>query len=79
VGFGNRTMTVRIKDDGKGFSVKKLKTLARDHFGLLGMRRRVRLLGGTLRITSTPGKGTCVSISLPFKRSDTSLPSKGGS
>jgi glucose-6-phosphate-specific signal transduction histidine kinase len=33
--------------------------------GLLGIQERVQALGGTLQITSAPGKGTTLQIALP--------------
>jgi len=55
-----------VKDDGKGFEPEaagKRKT-----FGLLGMRERVIMLHGSLSITSVPGEGTQVSVSIPVQR-----------
>jgi PAS domain S-box-containing protein len=52
-----------VKDDGLGFDADaagKKKT-----FGLLGMRERVIMLHGNLSITSVPGEGTQVSVSIP--------------
>jgi PAS domain S-box-containing protein len=52
-----------IKDDGRGFDTEaagKKKT-----FGLLGIRERVIMLHGSLSITSSPGEGTQVSVSIP--------------
>jgi signal transduction histidine kinase len=37
-----------------------------EHFGLTGMSERVKLLGGTLYISSEPGAGTCVAACLPL-------------
>ena len=62
-----------IEDDRQGFDVKELagrKTL--EHVGLLGMRERITLLGGELRVQSRPGQGTRLSIEIP-------LPGRGGS
>jgi PAS domain S-box-containing protein len=57
-----------ITDDGAGFDVGA--TLANagtgDHLGLLGMRERVEILGGTLEVKSQPGKGTQISVSFPL-------------
>jgi two-component system NarL family sensor kinase len=39
--------------------------LPRGHHGLVGMRERARLLGGRVRVTSRPGHGTTVSVSVP--------------
>ena len=52
-----------VKDDGRGFDPEaagKKKT-----FGLLGIRERVIMLHGSLSITSVPGEGTQVSVSIP--------------
>lgn len=53
-----------VKDDGVGFDTVAIGK-ARG-FGLFGMRERMLAAGGTLRIESIPGKGTTVSIELPF-------------
>ena len=48
---------VVIADDGEGFDVEALMKLSvkERQLGLLGMRERAALLGGTLNIDSTPG------------------------
>jgi signal transduction histidine kinase len=51
-----------VADDGRGFDPS---TVPRDHFGLKGMRERVRELGGELVIDSAPGAGTRVAVRLP--------------
>jgi signal transduction histidine kinase len=56
---------VRIVDDGIGFDVAGLPA---QRFGLLGMSERARLLGGELRITSTPDAGTIVDVDVPLHR-----------
>jgi len=35
------------------------------HFGLVGMRERAALMGGTFRMHSLPGQGTTVQVELP--------------
>jgi nitrate/nitrite-specific signal transduction histidine kinase len=37
----------------------------RGHLGLIGMRQRVDLVGGELRVESRVGKGTTISASVP--------------
>ncbi len=55
-----------IQDNGIGFDPELLpKTDTRTHFGLAGMSERVRLLGGTLSIESTPGAGTSIAAIIP--------------
>ncbi|HLW59839.1 MAG TPA: GAF domain-containing sensor histidine kinase [bacterium] len=50
-----------IRDDGQGF----LPGASPGGFGIVGMRERARLLGGTLRVGSRPGRGTAVEVSVP--------------
>ena len=56
-----------VRDDGLGFEVARtLEHAAQSgHLGLLGMRERVEILGGTLEVQSEPGRGTRLRISLP--------------
>jgi signal transduction histidine kinase len=52
-----------IKDDGKGFSLHEIHKLpAHDKLGLMGIKERVRLLNGILRIYSKPDRGTLISV-----------------
>ncbi|HET8845552.1 MAG TPA: sensor histidine kinase, partial [Ktedonobacteraceae bacterium] len=63
-----------IEDNGRGFQVdKELDAQAHfsepaGHFGLLGMSERVKLLGGTLCIDSTPDSGTCLVACVPLEK-----------
>ncbi len=61
------SLRLTIADDGKGFELPSYASLAgRGRFGLLGMRERARLLGGSCKIMSRPGKGTRVEVSIPL-------------
>lgn len=51
-----------ISDDGKGFDTEK--PVSQGHFGLAGMEERARLIGAKLKITSAPGEGMQVAVSL---------------
>ncbi|MEX3693286.1 response regulator [Paraburkholderia sp. BR14263] len=57
------SLHLSVRDDGRGFDLKA--AYAGRAYGLLGMAERARLIGGTLRIDSEPGKGTTVSIHVP--------------
>ena len=57
---------IRVRDDGQGFEPERLPT--RRRFGLLGLQERAELLGGRFRITSSPGAGTEVSVSIRYAR-----------
>ena len=56
-------VTLMVRDDGKGFPTAQAP--GRNSFGLLGMRERVGLLKGEVRIESQPGHGTTVELRLP--------------
>jgi signal transduction histidine kinase len=59
---GGARLDVLVSDDGRGFDpIEK-----RRGFGLAGMRERVELAGGELRIESKPGAGTRVMASVPL-------------
>jgi two-component system sensor histidine kinase UhpB len=59
---------LRVHDDGRGFDVEAARQEGTRgaRFGLVGMRERLRGLGGTLVIRSRPGQGTEVEADLPL-------------
>ena len=59
------TIQVSITDDGTGFDTAEFKN--KNSFGILGMTERVKSLGGKFELTSFPGKGTNITIILPYK------------
>jgi signal transduction histidine kinase len=59
---------LEISDHGPGFKFGSLLE-HNERLGLVGMRERAESLGGTLRILSTPGQGTQVSVTLPLRGS----------
>ena len=62
----NGSVRLRINDDGAGFDpAAAAKLLSEGHFGLVGMRERVEMVGGHLAIDSAPGKGTTVAVDMP--------------
>ena len=55
-----------VRDDGVGFtSAPELSALG-GHWGLLGMRERIEMLGGGFRVEAAPGRGTRVVAELPL-------------
>jgi signal transduction histidine kinase len=61
-------LTAEIEDDGQGFDPASADggLGSMRGVGLLGMRERIEILGGTLRIESSPGQGTRVLMSVPI-------------
>jgi signal transduction histidine kinase len=55
-----------ICDDGVGFepALTSADFTRAGHFGLLGMRERAQLVGANLQITTTPGQGVAVAVSV---------------
>jgi two-component system, NarL family, sensor histidine kinase UhpB len=68
--YGTGRVVARIEDDGIGFLPSKYlhPTDGLRGMGLLGMRERVALIGGTLSIDSTPGRGTRVRAEVPWQK-----------
>ncbi len=57
-----------IHDDGKSFDVDRtLLSRKSRRLGLIGMRERVEMVGGTFGIESAAGKGTTLDIRIPFQ------------
>jgi signal transduction histidine kinase len=65
----------KISDDGVGFvmpdDLSALHSAGR--FGIVGMAERARTVGGDLRVYSTPGAGTSVTVQVPVRESDESM------
>ena len=52
-----------VEDDGSGFAADERKP---DRFGLVGLGERVRLLGGELRVETSPGVGCRIEAVIPL-------------
>ena len=65
----NGQLLFSVTDDGCGFDPQRCAGMAEGHFGLSGVRDRLKRLDGTLSISSTPGKGARVTVKLPIPRS----------
>ena len=68
---GRRRVTLSVTDDGVGFDPA---TRTGSGFGLVGMRERVRSVGGEIWIESEPGRGTTVRAELPLDRAGDGVP-----
>ncbi len=57
---------MEITDNGCGFAVEgKGSAKKNNRLGLLGMRERVEMIGGTFCVESAPGKGTTIRVEIP--------------
>jgi signal transduction histidine kinase len=61
VTFGGADTRLVVTDDGRGFA----PDAPHSGFGLLGLRERAALLGGTVTVDSSPGAGTRVTVTVP--------------
>lgn len=52
-----------VDDDGTGFDPDR----ATGGYGLVGLRERAQLVGGTVDVTSRPGSGTAVTVFVPTR------------
>jgi signal transduction histidine kinase len=58
---------MKIKDDGKSFQAQRVMQSKRNtRLGLIGMRERLEMVGGTFGVESAPGRGTTVRAQIPF-------------
>jgi two-component system, NarL family, sensor histidine kinase YdfH len=64
IDFDDKTLQVEVSDDGIGFDLQN-GIAGSGHYGLLGMRERARLAGGTLEIESKAGAGAMLRLRLP--------------
>ena len=61
-----------VADDGCGFDPDAVRDEHRPHaYGLTGMQERAALVGGRLRVSSRPGEGTTLTVTVP-------VPTNGG-
>ena len=64
-----KDVRVVIEDDGVGIdegALQEATTGARRRLGLSGMRERLSLIGGVLRIESSSGTGTTLFVTIPL-------------
>lgn len=59
---------ITVVDDGRGFDPAAVVRTEDGGLGLIGMTRQASWLGGAARITSAPGGGTRVRVSIPIDR-----------
>jgi signal transduction histidine kinase len=61
------SLSMKITDNGRAFDVpRQARAKPNGRLGLIGMQERVRLVNGSLSITSAPARGTCVCAKIPL-------------
>jgi signal transduction histidine kinase len=68
VGRKGSAVVVRVQDNGVGFDMNAVNTNyeERGSFGMVNMRERAELLDGTLKIESSEGAGTTITVFIPL-------------
>ena len=69
----DQAVVLQVRDDGPGFQVETVEARKRVG-GLMSMRRRTEVIGGTFDIWSSPGQGTRLTVQIPI---DSSGPDEG--
>ena len=75
-------LILEVRDDGVGFNVGAVDATyaQRGSLGMVNMRERAELVGGSLRVESAEGRGTLVTLTLPVRpASELRAVGKGGS
>jgi len=67
IDFGKNEFSVQVQDDGRGFDPATVSASSNGHYGLVGMRERVKRIGGTLALKSQAGVGTELTLHVPRK------------
>ncbi|BBH48398.1 PAS domain S-box protein [Pseudomonas sp. KU43P] len=57
-------LRMTVSDDGRGFCHDQPRPTS---FGLVGVRERVLMLGGSMTLDSEPGEGTSLSVAIPLE------------
>lgn len=60
-------LILMVQDNGKGITEKEIEHP--ESLGIIGMRERSDILGGSLQIKGSPGKGTTVELKIPMNGS----------
>jgi signal transduction histidine kinase len=64
--YSGKSLRLTVRDDGAGMDPEA--ALAKTgHWGLRGMKERVKQLGGDFTLESAPGQGTRLEVSVPWK------------
>ncbi len=66
--YGPETLTLEVRDDGRGGALEHENGSLAGHFGLTGMKERAAAIGGTLEVSSARGEGTTIRLSVPARR-----------
>ncbi len=64
--YGEREVTLRVRDNGRGFDPEKTMPASSGRFGLLGMRERADKMNAVFAVSSRPGQATEIKVTVPL-------------
>ncbi len=65
--FAGNQFSVQVRDNGRGFDPAVVSASSNGHYGLVGMRERMKRMGGKLDLNSRSGAGTELTLTIPRK------------
>ncbi len=71
------TLWIRVTDNGNGFDLGSLDREDGSGLGLFGMQERAALVGGSVSVASSPGRGTEIEVRVPLAATLPSAPVGG--
>jgi len=63
--YADQNLHIRVRDNGTGIDSQVLRNGREGHWGLAGMQERAARIGGLLKISTSPSKGTEVRLTIP--------------
>lgn len=64
--YGQREITLRVRDNGRGFDPEKVMPASSGRFGLMGMRERAEKMNAVFSLSSQPGQATEIKVVVPL-------------
>ena len=62
--YSEKSLSLRVRDDGKGIGPETVQSGRAGHWGIIGMRERAKSLGATIKIWSRPRSGTEIELTV---------------
>jgi signal transduction histidine kinase len=72
--FAPQSVTLEIRDNGRGLGAARGSAYEARQFGLLGMGERAKRLEGRFEISGAPGEGTTVRVTIPLEAAEPAVP-----
>lgn len=65
--YGDRSLQLRVTDNGRGFDPTASPSDKEGHWGLADMRERAKRIGAKFTLATNPGQGTRIETSVPLR------------